>query len=95
MGLAEPPDGIGLHRVAKKAAVGKARDAFLGIVATWISRRRHGAEPVLREEAVLLGLTPQPSEERSAPVEAVDAGRLQSHGSHRRKYRISQDGWFH
>ena len=83
MGLAQPPDRIRLHRVAEDAPTGEAREAFLGIVATGIPRGRHGAEPVLREEAVLLGLTAQPSEERSPSVEAVDAGRLQRLGTHR------------
>ena len=94
MGFAQPPNRIGLDRVAEDASTGEAREAFLGIVATGIPRGRHGAEPVLRKEAVLLGLTAQPSEERSPSVEAVDAGRLQRLGTHRRKYPISERGWW-
>ena len=93
MGVAQPPDWIGLQRVAEDAPTGESREAFPGIVATGISSGRHGAEPVLWEEAVLLRLTAQPSKERSPSVEAVDAGRLQRLGIHRRKYPASEHGW--
>src|SRR4051794_30813878 len=86
MGLAEPLDRIGLDRVAEDAPAGEAREALLGIVAARISRGGDGAEPVLRKERVRLGLTSQLSEQRSAPVEAVDAGRLQKQWAHRAKY---------
>src|SRR5207247_1470402 len=82
MGFAQPADRIGLHRFAKDAPTGKARDAFLRTVATRVRRRCHRAEPVLRKEAVLLGLAAQPSEKRSSSVEAVDTRRLQRLGTH-------------
>ena len=80
MGVAQPPDRIGLQRVAKDAPAGEAREAFLGIVATGIPCGRHRAEPVLREEAVLLllvgnkVLSPQ-YVAWAAPLAAVLGGR--------------------
>ena len=80
--VAEPPDRIGLHRVAEEATVGEAREALVRIVSTGISREGDGPDPVLRKDAVLLGLSAQPSDERSASIEAVDPGRQQALGAH-------------
>ena len=85
--LPEPRAGIGLHHIAEEATVRESREPLLLLVTTGISRRRHGADPVLGEPPVLLGLPAQPSEERSPSIEAVDAGRQQALGAHRRKYR--------
>ena len=86
--VAEPPDRIGLHRIAEDAAPGEAREPLGGIVPPRVSCSGHGAEPVLRAEAVLLRRTPQSSQEGSAPVEAMDAGRFQPQWTHDRSIRF-------
>src|SRR5262249_45743025 len=84
VGVAEPAARIGRDGVSGKTPVGEAGEAPPDAVRARIARLGHRAEPVLREERILLRLATEAADERAAAVEATDTGRLERLGAHGR-----------